>query len=164
MVDTGHWDIAQNILHKFKSWDDPDDKRNVTIKYYGFLYIIVNKITGRKYIGKKCFAHKRILRRKTKRTKIKYVDSGWKSYKGSCKSLLDDIELYGPDNFNYTIISLHKTKADLGYAESNLLHKLDVMCSDEYYNANISGIKYRIVDPDNTQATIKNTLNLLCGN
>ena len=63
-------------------------------KYAGFVYLITNIKTGKKYIGKKFFWSKRTLKplkgKKTKRRVTK--ESDWKNYYGSCKKLLEDIK------------------------------------------------------------------------
>ena len=69
----------------------------------GFVYIITNLISGRKYIGKKLAKFSRTTykvvkqkngkkRRKKIRTK---VDSDWRDYYGSSPELTRDVELLG---------------------------------------------------------------------
>lgn len=56
-------------------------------KNVGFVYIITNLQTGKRYIGKKVFLFTK--RVKGKRTK---VESDWREYYGSNEGLLGDVE------------------------------------------------------------------------
>lgn len=91
--------------------------------YFGFIYLIRNKINDKIYVGKKQFSFlkkKRIAKTKRtgrKRIEIKSVDSGWKNYWGSSKSLLEDIEIYGRENFEREILFFAKNKTELSYYE-----------------------------------------------
>jgi len=106
-------------------------------KYYGFVYLIINKQTKRKYIGRKYFWHfKRVKGRRKK------VESDWKEYYGSSKSLIEDVTLSGKDNFTRIILSLHKTKGDVNYYEVKEQFQRNVLETSEYYNDNINGKWY----------------------
>jgi len=118
--------------------------------HYGFVYMIVNNLTGKKYIGKKVF-YSKITRpplkgKKRKRRMIK--TSNWEKYWGSSKYLNEDIKKLGKDNFTREIISLHPDKTEINYHELKLQVMLDVLQStnknDErlYYNENINRIFY----------------------
>jgi len=85
----------------------------------GFVYEITNNETGKKYIGKKLFTFGKSKQVKGKRKKIR-VESDWKEYYGSNKELLGDIEKYGVDKFNRTILRLCKTKGECSYWEAKL--------------------------------------------
>ena len=75
--------------------------------YFGFVYCITNKTTGRKYIGRKYFWSFRTPPGKKRRVK---QESDWKKYYGSCPELKEDIKKYNKENFNREILSLHKAK------------------------------------------------------
>ena len=112
--------------------------------YFGFVYLITNKITGRKYIGKKQFNSYRSKKVKDKKRRKRYIlESDWKDYWGSCEELLEDIKELGEDNFSREILRLCKTKGELTYSEVELQIKADVLTAlDEkgnrlYYNSNI---------------------------
>lgn len=106
-------------------------------KYYGFVYLIINIKTNKKYIGRKYFWHfKRVKGRRKK------VESDWKTYYGSSKPLLEDVGLLGEDHFLRVIISLHKTKGDVNYYEVKEQFQRNVLESDQYYNDNINGKWY----------------------
>lgn len=105
--------------------------------YYGFVYVITNELTGRKYIGKKFFWSSRIKTIKKKRKKIK-VESDWRNYYGSSAELLADIETHGKEHFHRAIIHLCKSKAECAYYETYEQFMNNVLISDEYYNSWIS--------------------------
>lgn len=121
---THHWVGAE---------PDPD-------KYYGFLYIITNNVTGKKYIGRK-FYH---MYKKRKRIK----ESNWRSYTGSCKPLNEDIKALGKENFTFEIFKQYIARGNVVYYECNYQHKFDVLTArDEngerlWYNGNIGAIKF----------------------
>jgi hypothetical protein len=108
--------------------------------YYGFLYIITNNITGKKYIGRK-FYH-------TYRKRKKLKESNWRKYTGSCKPLNEDIKTLGKENFTFEIFKQYLTRGNVVYYECNYQHKFDVLTArDEegerlWYNGNIGAIKF----------------------
>ena len=65
--------------------------------YYGFVYLITGKQTGRRYIGRKYFWQKRKPRTGSKRRVTS--ESDWKKYYGSCPELKEDIKEYGKLDF-----------------------------------------------------------------
>ena len=89
-----------------------------------------------------------------KNRKIKKFESDWKIYTGSSKCLNLDIEIYGKENFEFIIESLHMTKASLSYAEvekqvkENVLREKMEDGTNKYYNKQISAVKY--IPPDET--------------
>ena len=114
--------------------------------YYGFLYLIENTITGRKYIGRKYFVQKR----KPKGGKRRVTsESDWKKYYGSNDQLKADVKEHAKENFKRKIISLHETVGKTNYAETEALFKNDVLRAKMadgtalYYNDNILGRYYR---------------------
>lgn len=95
----------------------------------GFVYIIVNNINGRKYIGKKIFHFSRKVKNKRKK-----VESDWKKYYGSSDELKADVENFGADNFARTIIKLCKSKSECSYYETKFIFEYDCILSSDYYN------------------------------
>lgn len=106
-------------------------------KVYGFVYLIENLETGKKYIGKKfLFASKtRQVNKKKKRYKS---ESDWRDYYGSSESLLEDIKTLGKDKFRRTILHLCASKAECSYLEAKEQFERGVLLSDNYYNSWIS--------------------------
>jgi hypothetical protein len=112
----------------------------------GFVYLIVNKVTNRKYIGKKLSkfsktTYKTVTQKNgiKKKKKIKSkIDSDWLEYYGSSIELNKDVELLGKDNFTREILFLCKSKAECSYVEAREQFVQKVLESDDYYNGQIS--------------------------
>jgi hypothetical protein len=110
--------------------------------YFGFVYIITNLETNKKYIGKKFFHHTKKLPplkgMKRKRTVIK--ESDWEIYYGSSNILKEELKQHGKDKFKREIIKLCTNKKELTYWETKLQFVYGVLEKpDEYYNNNILG-------------------------
>ena len=110
--------------------------------YFGFVYIITNLETNKKYIGKKFFHHTKKLPplkgMKRKRTVVK--ESDWKTYYGSSNILKEELKQHGKDKFKREIIKLCTNKKELTYWETKLQFAYGVLEKpDEYYNDNILG-------------------------
>ena len=110
--------------------------------FFGYVYLITNKSTGKKYIGRKYFMQKR----KPKGGKRRVTsESDWKKYYGSSPELKADISRYGKDNFSREILSLHETLGKVNYEETKQLFLNDVLMESlddgtpMYYNSNILG-------------------------
>jgi hypothetical protein len=109
---------------------------------FGFVYLIINKTNGRKYIGRKYFWSYR--KPPGKKRKVKQ-ESDWKKYYGSCFELKEDIKKYGKEIFSRDILSIHDTKMDCNYEETRQLFLNNVLKESldngipEYYNSNILG-------------------------
>ena len=111
----------------------PDD-------YYGFVYLITNRATNQKYVGKKFFWKKKTLpKTKTrKRRKITYVESDWRDYYGSSKMLTEELNEIGEDFYYREILHLCKTKGECAYMEAKEQFERDVLLTDKYYNGIIA--------------------------
>lgn len=138
-MDFGHWVVSEN----FNSQD-----------FFGFVYRIVDKDTGQEYIGKKQFhakTRKPPLKGK-KRVRLGTKESDWRSYTSSSAHLNEQITARGKDRFEFFVISLHKTKAGLHYAEVETQVAEDVLRAKlpdgtkKYYNRAIGNIKF--IPPD----------------
>ena len=111
----------------------------------GFVYIITNTLTGRKYIGKKLAKFSKttykVVKLKNgtkKRKKIKSkIDSDWQEYYGSSPNLTADIDKLGKENFKREILHYCTSKAQTSYLEAKEQFLRQVLESDEYYNGHI---------------------------
>lgn len=116
--DYGHWDIS--LVGEF----NPDD-------FFGFIYRIDEKDTGKSYIGRKQL--------KTKTQKKDY----WKYYISSSKEFSLHIQQRGKENFSFFILSLCSGKSQLTYEEEKVQFENDVLRARlengerKYYNKTI---------------------------
>lgn len=112
----------------------------------GFVYLITNLITNRKYIGKKLAKFSkttyRVVKLKNgnkKRKKIRSkIDSDWLTYYGSNDELNQDIQTLGQENFKREILYYCTSKAQCSYIEAREQFRHQVLESDAYYNGQIS--------------------------
>ena len=111
----------------------------------GFVYLITNDLSGRKYIGKKLAKFSKttyktvkqkngIKRKKKIRSKI---DSDWKDYYGSSAELSADIEKLGISNFTREILYYCNSKSECSYIEAREQFSRRVLESQDYYNGHI---------------------------
>lgn len=92
-----HWDVSPF------AGDCPGDA-------IGFIYLITNTLTGRRYLGKKWFVNANNSKKKK-----------WQMYTGSCAPLNDDIEILGKSSFTFTILEWNNiSKDDLSDREESL--------------------------------------------
>ena len=112
----------------------------------GFVYLITNLVSGRKYIGKKLAKFSKttykVVKLKNgnkKRKKIKSkIDSDWQTYYGSNDELNKDIQTLGQTHFKREILYYCTSKAQCSYIEAREQFRHRVLESDDYYNRQIS--------------------------
>lgn len=105
-------------------------------EYHGFVYLITELETGKKYIGKKFFWKPKILPvTKTRKRRVRtLVESDWKDYWGSSKQLQETVHSNGYDKYRRDILRLCETKGECSYYEAKLQFEYDVLLRDDYYN------------------------------
>ena len=124
MEDLGHWTTTLTI---------PETA-------YGFIYMITNLVTNRKYIGKKQMVSKRTrppLKGK-KRKRIEFVESDWKSYISSSNELVQDLQKIGKEQFKFEILRFCSNKSQLAYYEAKEQFDREVLLKEDYYNGIIN--------------------------
>jgi len=111
----------------------------------GFVYLITNTVSGRKYIGKKLAKFSRTTvktvklkngNKKKKKIRSK-IDSDWLTYYGSNDELNKDIQLLGPEKFTREILYYCQSRAECSYIEAREQFRHQVLESDDYYNGHI---------------------------
>nr|NDG06051.1 hypothetical protein [Oxalobacteraceae bacterium] len=113
----------------------------------GFVYIITNLQSQRKYIGKKLAKFRKTRQRvvkfkngnKRKRKIRTQVESDWRDYWGSSPELSRDIQLLGNQNFSREILRFCKSKTELSYFEAKYQIDNDVLLDEtKWYNGWVS--------------------------
>jgi len=123
----GHWKNPSRIRL------DPDNS-------FGFVYLIVNLLTGQRYIGKKQYHQYR--------KGVRIRPSDWRTYTSSSRTLNDDIKRQGKCNFHFEILAEFNTRGGLVYGETHLQHVCNVLTEqledDErlFYNRFIDKIRF----------------------
>ncbi len=103
-------------------------------EYIGFVYLITNLQTNRKYIGKKLLKFKKTKTIKGKKKKL-LIDSDWRTYWGSNDELKKDVKSLGEINFKREVLIFCKSKGELSYFELKEQIVQGALESDEYYNS-----------------------------
>ena len=108
----------------------------------GFVYLITNKSTGKKYIGKKLAKFTKTKVRtvtlksgEKKKKKVKtYEESNWKTYWSSSEELKKDVASLGEESFTREILHYCNSKGVLSYMELKEQMVRQVLESTDYYN------------------------------
>jgi Putative endonuclease segE, GIY-YIG domain len=127
-MDLGHWQTTLN--HDYSSDTIP----------YGFIYVITNTVTGKKYIGKKQIKSvKKLKPLKGKKNKRHFdVETDWKTYTSSSNDVNEDIVTLGKDKFKFEIVRFCQSKFELAYFEAKLQFENDVLLKPGFYNGIIN--------------------------
>jgi Putative endonuclease segE, GIY-YIG domain len=111
----------------------------------GFVYLITNSLSGRKYIGKKLAKFSKTtykvvkLKNGTKKKKKirSKIDSDWRDYYGSSPELTKDIQQLGIEHFTREILYYCNSKAECSYIEAREQFNNRVLESKDWYNGHI---------------------------
>jgi hypothetical protein len=111
----------------------------------GFVYIITNLTSNRKYIGKKLakfskttYKTVKLKNGTKKKKKIRgKIDSDWREYYGSSPELTKDVLQLGQENFRRDIIFYCKSKSECSYIEAREQFANKVLESKDWYNGHI---------------------------
>lgn len=130
--DLGHW-----------TWRAREDPTEIDINdWMGFIYRITNIPEERIYYGKKQFWLQRRLK-----SRRGWYESDWRTYQSSSPWVVDDIRRLGDQAFHFEILSLHRTKSALRYAEANRIVRSEALLRpDQFYNRAFDGMKGKIAD------------------
>lgn len=99
----------------------------------GMVYLITNKLNGKKYVGKKNFFGTKIRSIKKQQYRVR-AQSDFITYYGSNDDLKADVALHGPENFHREILVLCDSKSEMSYWEIAYQLHYHVIGSDSWYN------------------------------
>lgn len=114
----------------------PEDK-------IGFVYLITNLTTGRRYIGKKLSKFSRVKYKMVtqkngikKRKKIRSkIDSDWQTYWSSSPEVQADVKQLGENKFRREILYFADSKGQLSYLEAReQFHRRVLEEPNQWYN------------------------------
>jgi len=114
-------------------WIYQNEPFNDQQNFFGFVYLIENLITSKKYIGRKYFSKAGYKQVNGKRKKIRKA-SDWETYYGSNETLKKEVAELGAHNFRRTILYLCKSRSECSYFETREIFTRDALLSENYYN------------------------------
>jgi hypothetical protein len=124
--------------------DEPVEE--IDPKYVGFVYLITNLVTGKRYIGKKLAKFSKTTTKtvtlksgvkKKKKVRSK-TDSDWKTYWSSSKDVQADVKQLGENKFRRDILMFCLTKGTATYYEAKFQFYHEVLEKpNEWYNGQI---------------------------
>ena len=143
------------VIEKTKEIEDLINDTTFDInEWHGYIYMTVDTLTGKSYIGKKNFfltQNKKLgkkesaalpIKRGKKPTKKKVIkESDWKTYYGSSEI----IKSLPKERLKRYLVKLCKTNKELTYYEIKYMFVLGVLENNTYLNENILGKFFRKV-------------------
>ena len=106
----------------------------------GFVYIITELETGKKYVGQKRFWSTRKLPplKGKKRRRSVTKESDWRDYFGSNEDLKVLVESNGGDKYHREILHLCRSFGIMNYMETKEQFDRNVLLRDDYFNVIIN--------------------------
>ncbi len=111
-------------------------------KAEGFVYLMVDNETGKKYIGRKLLTKAHTRQKNGKKIKSR-IESDWRDYWSSSPDVKLLVEEKGKENFTREILVFAATKGQLNYLEEKFLYSVGALESDEWLNSNIRSKMYK---------------------
>ena len=133
MIDLGHWSVTARA-------------GTMPAGVAGFIYEIENRVTGKKYIGKKVTVFKRSKKVEGRIRRVhSTTDSDWRTYMGSCKPLTTDIKELGKENFTFTILEWCMSRKELRFSEvATIWENKCLLLPDLWYNESSDSLRFSI--------------------
>lgn len=127
-------------------------------KAIGFIYLIKQVSTGKKYIGRKLLTSASTKMVNGKKKKVR-KESDWKTYWSSSPFLKEYFKEHGTSDFTREILTFCTSKGSLAYCEEFALYTVGALESTDWFNDNIRAKIYRSWvkkdDIDSLRKTIK---------
>ncbi len=117
-MDNGHWEFPEQMG---------------TAAYIGFIYVIVDTLTGKKYIGRKSY-----------RAEASGRENDWRRYISSSKLLSEILQQDDREFFRFIVLEQYKTKATMCYAETWTMCQANVAESDVWLNKLIPECRWKL--------------------
>lgn len=118
------------------------EDEHIPSKAVGFVYLMVHKPTGQRYIGRKLLT-KAVRRQKNKKIIKSRTESDWREYWSSSPEILKIIEEHGTDVFTREVLVFANNKSELNYMEECLQYSLGVLEDEGWINSNIRSKAFR---------------------
>lgn len=117
-------------------YNNQEFDENLIANHVGFIYLITELSTGKKYIGQKVFynkvAKKPLKGKKNRRINTK--ESDWRDYYGSNEELLLAVQKNGVENYKREILRLCSSKSEMNYWETWEIYNRHALLRDDYFN------------------------------
>lgn len=105
--------------------------------FYGFIYLIINNTSGRKYVGRKYLTKAATKQVNGKKKKIRKT-SDWETYWSSSEILKEEVKTLGESNFTREILHLCRSRSECNYMETKEIFQRDALLREDYINAWVS--------------------------